>query len=156
MTLRGFTLRRFIWLTPFFFEEHVLMLWLSILVSCLISILVIFDGGYEATPLQVVRVPLLVGGSIPCQRGRQVLSIVLLDMGGTYPFHSPLFCVALPTMTQFHEWSHLSFVSLSASINGLRHHSLHLKYMFLPRSAATSHYPWSSPILCGCSGRCPQ
>ena len=64
------------------------MLWLLILVSWLISILVIFDGGYEATPLQVERVPLLVDGSIPCQRGRQLLSFIPLDMGGTYPFHS--------------------------------------------------------------------
>ena len=26
------------------------------------------------------------------------------DMGVTYPFHSPPFCLALPTMTQFSEW----------------------------------------------------
>ena len=85
------TLRGFIWLTLLFFEEHVLVLWLSILVSWLISIFVVFNGGYEATHLQVARVPLLVGGSIPCQRGRQVLSLVHLDMGGTCPFHSPHF-----------------------------------------------------------------
>ena len=35
-------------------------------------------------------------------------------------------------------------------------HSLCLTYIFLLRSAATSHYLWSSPILCGCSGRHPQ
>ena len=132
------------------------MLWLPVLVSWLISIFVIFNGGYEATPLQVLRVPLLVGRSILHQGGRQVLSLVPLDMGGTYPFHSPLFCLALPTMTQFCEWSHSSWGSLSASINGHQSHSLHLMYMFLPRSAATSHYLWSSPILCGCSGRCPH
>ena len=70
VTLRGFTLREIIWLTPpFFFEEYILMLWLSILVSWLISILFIFNGGYAATPLQV-------GGSILCQRNRQMLSFV--------------------------------------------------------------------------------
>ena len=66
------------------------MLWLSIQVSWLIFILVIFIRGYEATHLQMARVPLMVGGSIPCQRGRQVLSFVPLDMGVTYLFHSPL------------------------------------------------------------------
>ena len=34
-------------------------------------------------------------------------------------------------------------------------HSLSLMYMLLQRSAATSHYLRSSPILSGCSGRCP-
>ena len=76
---------------PLFFEEHVLVLWLSVLVPWLVSIFIIFDGGYEATPLQAARVPLLVGGSIPHKKGRQVLSLVPLDMGGTYPFHSPCF-----------------------------------------------------------------
>ena len=41
------------------------------------------------------------------------------------------------------------------SINGHRCCSLCLMYMFLLRSAATSHYLWSSPILSGCSSRCP-
>ena len=95
------------------------MLWLSIQVSWLIFILVIFIGEYEATPLQVARVPLMVGGSILCQRGRQVLSFVPLHTGATYLFHSPLFCLALPTMTQFCEWLHLSLGSLSAGISGL-------------------------------------
>ena len=36
-----------------------------------------------------------------------------------------------------------------------RCHSLCLMYMFLLRSAATSCYLWSSPILSGCSSRCP-
>ena len=31
-----------------------------------------------------------------------------------------------------------------------------LMYVFLPRSAAKSLYLWSSPILSGCSSRCPQ
>ena len=76
-------------------------------------------------------------------------------MGVIYPFHSPHFCLALPNVTQFHDWSHSFWVSLSASINQHRHHSLYLMYMFLPRSASTSHYLWSSPNLSGCSGRHP-
>ena len=67
----------------------------------------------------------------------------------------PLFCLALPTMTQFHEWLHLSWDSLSASINQQWHHSLHLMYVFLLRSVATWCYLRSSPIFCGCSSRCP-
>ena len=76
-------------------------------------------------------------------------------MGVTYPFHSPHFCLVLPTMTQFCDWLHSTWGSLSASINGHGHHSLCLMYMFLPRSAATSYYLWSLPILSGCSGRHP-
>ena len=68
----------------------------------------------------------------------------------------PLLCLALPTMTQFCEWSYSSWGSLSASINGHCHHSLCLTYVFLPRSAATSHYLRSLPVLSGRSGRCPQ
>ena len=77
-------------------------------------------------------------------------------MGVTYPFHSPHFCLALPTMTQFCDWLHSSWGSLSASINRHKHHSLCLTYMLLLRSAATSHYLWSSPILSEHSSRCPQ
>ena len=58
-------------------------------------------------------------------------------------------------MTQFHDWSHSSGGSLSASINGHQCHSFYLMYVFLPRSAATSHYLWSSSILNGCPGRLP-
>ena len=87
---------------------------------------------------------------------REVDYIVILpDMGVTYPFHSPHFYLALPTMTQFCDWSHSSWGSLSASINGHGHRSLCLTYVFLPRSAATSCYLWSSPILSGCSSRHP-
>ena len=46
--------------------------------------------------------------------------------------------------------------SLSASINRYWHLSLCLMYVFLPRSAATSRYLRSSPILSGCSSRHPQ
>ena len=77
-------------------------------------------------------------------------------MGVTYPFHSPHLCLALPTMTQFCDWSHSSWGSLSASINGHQCHNLCLMYMFLLRSAATSHYLRSSPILSGWSSRHPQ
>ena len=73
--------------------------------------------GIKPLPLQVARVPLLVGGSILHQRFGQSLSF-LLTMEVTDPFHSPLFCLALPTMTQFQECLHLSRGSLSASING--------------------------------------
>ena len=76
-------------------------------------------------------------------------------MGVTYPFPSPPFCLALPTVTQFCNWSHSSWGSLSTSVNGYRHHSLSLTYVFLPRSAVKSHHLWSSPVLSGCSSRSP-
>ena len=125
------------------------MLWLSILVF-LFLVFVVSNGGYEATPLQVGCVPLSVGRSILHQRGRQMLSFPL-DMGVT--FTPPLLCLTLPTMTQFCEWSHSSWGSLSASINGHWCCSLCLTYVFLLRSAATSHYLRSSPVLSGCSSR---
>ena len=119
------------------------------------SILVSFIVRSEATPLQAVSVLLLVGRSIPCQRGREMLSF-FLTWGLLTCFTSPHFCLALPTMTQFCDWSHSSWGSLSAHINGHEHCSLCLTYVFLLRSAATSHYLWSSPVLSGHSGRCPQ
>ena len=93
------------------------MLWLLDSGFFVIFIFVISNGGYEATPLQVARVPLLVGGSILHQRGRQMLSFLLTWEVLTH-FTPPLFCLALPTMTQFHEWLHSSWGSLSASIIG--------------------------------------
>ena len=81
--------------------------------------------------------------------------VLLSGMGVTYPFHSPGICLALPTVTQFHDWLHSSWVSLSTSVNGYRCHSLCLMCMFLPMPAAKSHYLWSSPVLCGCSSRHP-
>ena len=86
---------------------------------------------------------------------RQTNIVTLPVMGVTYSFHSPHFCLALPTMTQFHDWLHSSWGSLSASINWHQCCSLCLMYGFLPRSAATSYYLWSSPILCGCLGKHP-
>ena len=69
------------------------MLWLSILVSFFL-ILVISSGGYEATPLQAARVPLLVGRSILHQRGRQMLSF-LLTWGLLTHFTPPCFMFGL-------------------------------------------------------------
>ena len=82
--------------------------------------------------------------------------LVLISNTGLFFHFTPPFCLALPTMTLFCDWSHSSWGSLSASVNGYRCHSLCLTYVSLPRSAAKSHCLWSSPILCGCSGRCPQ
>ena len=59
-------------------------------------------------------------------------------------------------MAQFPDWLHHLWGSLSASVNRHRCHSLYLMYMFLPKSAAKSHYLWSSPILSRHSGRHPQ
>ena len=126
------------------------MPWLSVLDS-LFPIFVVSNGGYEATPLQTVRVPLLVGRSIPHQTFRQ--TSFFLTQGLLTHFTPPCFCLALPTMTHFCDWLHSSWGSLSASINGHQCHSLCLMYMFLPRSAATLHYLWSSPILSRCSSR---
>ena len=130
------------------------MLWLSIPVSLFLAF-VISNGGYEATPLQVACVPLFVHRSILHQRGRQTLSFLLTQGLLTHFTSPPLLCLALPTMTQFCEWLHSLWGSLSASINRHWCCSLHLMYVFLLRSAATSHYLRSSPILSGCSSRCP-
>ena len=92
------------------------MLWLLILISSFL-IFIISNGGYEATPLQVARVPPLVGRSILHQRGRQMLSF-LFKWGLLTHFTPPILCLVFPTMTQFHDWSHSSWGSLSASING--------------------------------------
>ena len=74
-----------------------------------------------------------------------------LDMGVLTCFTPPFVMFGLPTMTQFCEWLHSSWGSLSPSINGYWCHSLHLTYMFLLRSAATSCYLRSS----WCLGRHP-
>ena len=83
----------------------------------IIFIFIVSNGGYEATPLQLARVPLLVGGSILHQRRRQMLSFLLT--WGYLPISlPPLLGLALPTMNQFCEWSHSSWGLLSTSING--------------------------------------
>ena len=141
---------------PLSFCKHVLMLWVLVLGFLLISgFFVIFNGGYEATPLRAARVPLIVGGSI-LHQGRRCQFFPLPDAEGYLPISLPPPCLALPTMTQCGEWSHPSRGSLSASINRHWHHSLHCHmHVFLPMSTATSHYLRSSPILGGCSGRHP-
>ena len=64
---------------------------------------------------------LLVGRNILHWHGRQL--VFHSNMWVTYSFHSPHFIyLALPAMTQFSEWQHSSFGSLSTSINGYRHH----------------------------------
>ena len=147
-------LRGFIQLPPHFLEEHVLMLWLSILVSSLfLSSLFLMEGmkpplyRWQGSLFQWVGAFHVREVDRCCHSSwhREYLLISL----------PPLLCLALPTMTQFHEWLHSSGCSLSTSTNGHWHHSLCLMYMFLPRSAATSCYLRSSSILGGCSGRCP-
>ena len=73
---------------------------------------------------------------------------------GTYPLHPP--CLVLLTMTQFHEWLHWSQGPLSNGIYGQKCHSPSQMHMFSLMSTAMSHYLWSSPVFCGCSGGCPQ
>ena len=93
------------------------MLWLSFLVSSLFLSLSFLMEGMKPPLLQAAMVPLSVGRSILHQRGRQMLSFLLT--WGYLPISlSTLLCLALPTMTQFHEWLHSSWGSLSASING--------------------------------------
>ena len=79
----------------------------------------------------------------------------LLTWGLLTHLTPPILCLALPTMIQFCDWSHSSWSSLSASISGHQCYSLCLTYMFLLRSAATSHYLRSSPVLSEHSSRCP-
>ena len=43
-------------------------------------------------------------------------------MGLLTCFTPPILILALPAMTQFSEWQHSSFGSLSTSVNGYRHH----------------------------------
>ena len=119
---------------PPFLEEHILVHWLLILVASLKGMM---------PPLYRQWGSLFRWIGAFCIREIDYL-VLLSDMGVTYSFHSPPFCLALPTMTQFHDWLHSSWGSLSASINGYRCCFLCLMYMFLPRSAAKSHYLWSS------------
>ena len=69
---------------------------------------------------------LLVGRSIPHQSGRPLA--LHPNTWAACPFHSPHFIwLVLPAMTQFSEWQHSSFGSLSASINGYRCHASALR-----------------------------
>ena len=85
---------------------------------------------------------------------KQTILSYFLTQGLLTHFNPP-FSLVLPTVTQFHDWLHSSWGSLSASINRYRCHSFCLMYMFLLRSAAKSHYLWSSAILSRHSSRCP-
>ena len=76
--------------------------------------------GMKATPLQVARVPLLVGGSIPHQRGRQALSF-LLTWGLLTHFTPPCFvwpCLPWPSSMSDHLccWVHYLPVSMGTDI----------------------------------------
>ena len=102
------------------------MLWLSIMVSSL-------EGMKPSLYRQQGSLFRWVGAF--CIREVDYI-FILPDMGVTYPFYSPHFCLALPTMTQFCDWSHSSWGSLSVSINRHGCHSPCLTYVFLPRSAA--------------------
>ena len=94
-----------------------------------------------------------MGSSIPHQKGR--LLCPSFQHRGYLPISQSPFYLALPTMTQFCDQSHPSWGPLSTSINGYRCCSLCLTYVFLLKSAAKSHFLWSSPILGGWSGRHP-
>ena len=121
------------------------MLWLSILVSSL--------EGMDP-PLYRCRGSLFRWVGAFCIREVDYI-VIFPDTGFTYTFHSPHSCLALATMTQFCDQLHSSWGSPSASLNRHGCHSLCLMYLFLLSSAATSCYLWSSPILSGCSSRCP-
>ena len=129
---------------PLFWEEHILVYWLSILVASLKGIMPPLYRQWGSLFRWV--------GTFHIQ---EAYYLVLLSDMGLLTHFTPPFCLALPTMTQFHDWSHFSWGSLSAIINGYRCHSLCLMYMFLLRSAAKSCYLWYSPVLSGCSSRCP-
>ena len=62
---------------------------------------------------------LLVGRSIPHKGGRPMA--LHSDMWVTCPFYYPPHFICL-AMTQFSDWQHSSFGSLSTSINRYRHH----------------------------------
>ena len=94
------------------------MLWLLVLVSFFL-VFIISSGGYEPTPLQAVRVPLLVGRSILCQRGRQMLSFLLTQGILTHftpPFHVwP--CLLWPSSVIGHIPLEVHYLPVSTGIN---------------------------------------
>ena len=120
------------------------MPWLSILVTSLEGMMPPSTGGEGCS----------LGGQEHSASERWTTLLFSLTWG-YLPIRLPPFCLNLPTMTQFCNWLHSFWGSLSTSINRYRHHSLCLTYVFLPKSEATSHYLWSSPIHSGCSSRCP-
>ena len=142
-----------------------------------IFISTISNGGYEATPLQVARVPLSVGGSIPHQRGRQML-LLLLTQGVlthfTPPFvlfglayHDPVLWVATFTVgfTIWQcQWALMLFpppyVHVPSEV--CSHITLpevftHPQWMLQSRSTAevaTSHFPPQGSFTGRFSGEC--
>ena len=117
--------------------DHILMHWLSILVTSLEGMM---------PPLHRQQVSLFRWAGAFHIRHVDYF-VFISDTGVTYPFHSPHFvwtCLpaCLPAMTQFCDWLHSPWGSLSTSINRYTHHSLCPMYMFLPRSV-THH------ITCG-------
>ena len=134
-------------------EGHVLVLWLSFMVSLFLIFVILMEG---------MKPPLYRWwGFLFWRIGAFCIREVDRCCHSswhrvTYPFHYPsILCLALPTMTQFCDWLHSLWGSLSASINGHWCNSLCLTYLFLLRSAATLHYLRSSPILSGHSSRHP-
>ena len=113
------------------------MLWLLILVSWFFSFCVISNVGYKTTPLQAARVPLLVGGSILHQRGRQMLSS-LLTQGLLTHFTLPLFYI----------WPCLPWPS---SMSGGTHCRVH----YLPASPGIDVVP-SALQMCSFQGLQPH
>ena len=77
--------------------------------------------------------------------------------GGNLPVSLPLFfCLALPTMTQFHDWfAFLLWFTICQHQGAWM--SFPLPYVCVP-SKVCSHItsPVVFPILSGCSSRCPQ
>ena len=96
---------------------------------------------------------LFIWVGVLCMRMGDTISSFLLTWRGTYPLHPP--CLVLLTMTQFHEWLHWSWGSLSAGIYGQQCHSLCQIHVFLPMSTATSHYLRSSLDVYGRSHNFP-
>ena len=122
------TLRGFLQL-PLFLEEHILVLWLSILVSSLFSTLSFLMQGMKP-PLYRWK------GSLFWWVG--AFHIREVDRcchsswhGGTYPFHSPL-CYVWPCLP----WP--------SSVSGCIHHGVH----YLPASMGIDVTPFT---LCTCS-----
>ena len=102
----------------------------------IVFVFVISDGGYKATPLQVVRVPLSVGRSILHQRGRQMLSFLLT--WGLLTHFTPLFYV----------WPCLLWPS---SMSGCIHYGAH----YLPASMGIDIIP-SALHTCSFWGQHPH
>ena len=96
-----------------------------------------------------MRIPPCVGGSTPHQGGRH-LPILPAGIEVTYLLHPP--GLVLLTIPQFCKWLRWSQGSPSDCIYRQWCHSLSQMHVFLLMSAAMSHYLWSTPIFCGCSG----